>query len=131
MPTVRHPRALEAVDGTPPHRVVIERERFDIDQDDYTVDLDTERQAEVLAESWGVDREAIDPDSGRGESGGSGESDENGESGPSGGATDETGTGSDADDAADEPAETCQHELTSGDRAGEVCGRDRPCPYHD
>jgi hypothetical protein len=26
---------------------------------------------------------------------------------------------------------TCDVELSSGDRAGERCGRDRPCPYHD
>lgn len=34
--------------------------------------------------------------------------------------------GSDSDDA-----DTCQEVLTSGDREGEICGRDRPCRFHD
>lgn len=46
-------------------------------------------------------------------------------------ATDDTADGSDDTDDADEPAGTCQHVLTSGDREGETCGRDLPCPYHD
>lgn len=29
-----------------------------------------------------------------------------------------------------ELVETCSVELSSGDRAGETCGRERPCPYH-
>lgn len=28
-------------------------------------------------------------------------------------------------------ADTCQEVIESGDRAGEVCGRDRPCRFHD
>ena len=28
-------------------------------------------------------------------------------------------------------ADTCLVELTYGDRAGEPCGRDRPCRFHD
>lgn len=31
----------------------------------------------------------------------------------------------------DDDADTCPVELTSGERAGEVCGRDRPCRFHD
>lgn len=26
---------------------------------------------------------------------------------------------------------TCEEVITSGDREGEVCGRDRPCGFHD
>lgn len=46
----------------------------------------------------------------------------------------------DADAESDEPEDdgdevvehdTCQEVLTSGDREGEVCGRDRPCRFHD
>lgn len=90
MPTVLHPRALAETDGSAPHRVVIERQRFVVDTDTGLVDLESEQQAQALAEAHGVDRDAIDPDSGQGESAGSGESDENGADGPSGGATDET-----------------------------------------
>lgn len=97
MPTVLHPRALAETDGTCPHRVVVGGQRYSIDTETGLVDLDSEQQAQELAAAHGVDRAAIEPDGGRGESGGSGESD------------------------------TC--EAVKND--GEVCGRDRPCPYHD
>jgi len=36
-----------------------------------------------------------------------------------------TGNPTDPDDEA-----TCPEPITSGERAGELCGRDLPCPYH-
>lgn len=34
-------------------------------------------------------------------------------------------------ESGDDTADECQETITTGDRAGEVCGRDRPCPHHD
>jgi len=39
------------------------------------------------------------------------------------------GTEDDVDEGGD--PEHCQVELSSGDRAGEMCGRERPCRFHD
>lgn len=35
------------------------------------------------------------------------------------------------DDLRSDSADECDHVLTSGKREGEVCGRDRPCRFHD
>lgn len=40
-------------------------------------------------------------------------------------------TGETVEDDADDKPDICQVILTSGDREGELCGRDRPCRFHD
>lgn len=42
-----------------------------------------------------------------------------------------TSTETDADEMSESDGGTCTETLTSGTRAGEPCGRDLPCPYHD
>lgn len=37
----------------------------------------------------------------------------------------------DLSDYGESTAEYCQETLTSGDRAGEVCGEEKPCRWHD
>lgn len=61
MPTVLHPRALDDVDGSPAHRVVINRNRYNINQDTGLVELESEQEAQELADAYDVTREAIDP----------------------------------------------------------------------
>lgn len=83
MPTVLHPRSLDSVRGTCPHRVHVGRVRFSVDAETGLVDLDTEGQAAALADAHGVDRAAISPDGAQGESDDSGNSEPEDESEPS------------------------------------------------
>lgn len=117
MPTVLHPRALDSVDGKPPHRVVINRERYVIDQDSFTVDLESEQEAQNLADSHGVDRDALDPDGAGGES-----------------EPPDTDTPPGEDVCTCDPGEACGScggDCPTVKADGDVCGRDRPCAYHD
>jgi len=83
MPTVTHPRALEDVDGSPPARVSLGRERYDIDGGNVTVP--DESHVRTLARAHGVDPDRLREN------------------------------------------DTC--DVVKGD--GEVCGREKPCQYHN
>jgi hypothetical protein len=83
MPTVQHPRTLDAVDGHPPARVTVGGSTYAVN--DGTVDLPDDTAVRELARAYDLSPGDI-----------------------------RTGG-------------TCDVVKSDGD----VCGRERPCPYHD
>lgn len=115
---VRHPEALDDVGGECPDRVDLGGDAYDCG-DGRAFDA-SEAQVEALAERYGVDVAAIavgeetEPDPSDAD-----------ESGPT--AAGDAVCTCDPGEACDACGGNCPTVKTDA----EVCGRDRPCPYHD